>query len=398
MSIYLKTIFKVLFSFLAALLFAGCSSSSTQKASDTKPKGPIAFSKHIVHEEFISEGVAVGDINQDGRKDLVAGFYWFEAPDWTPHEIMPPEVFDYTKGYSHSFLNFLMDVDFDGWLDFISIDFPGEGVYWYKNPGAKDMHWEEHLIDSTVCNESPMMADLDNNGRMDLVFGHESTGTMVWRRAPDSPENLEWESIPISADQSPGTQRFSHGLGYGDVNGDKRKDIIIREGWWEAPTNPRNVPWKFHEANLGEPCSQMYAYDFDADGDMDIISASAHAFGIWWHEQIPGQNFRRHLIDSSFSQTHGAAFVDMNEDGLPDLITGKRYFGHQGKDPGGLEPAVIYWFELQRDEQKQATWIPHLIDDNSGVGLQVVIEDLNEDGKPDIINSNKKGIIYFLQE
>ena len=41
----------------------------------------------------------------------------------------------------------------------------------------------------------------------------------------------------------------------------------------------------------------------------------------------------------------------MNDDGIMDFVTGKRYFAHQGKDPGGLEPAVIYWFELQHDDQ-----------------------------------------------
>jgi hypothetical protein len=88
----------------------------------------------------------------------------------------------------------------------------------------------------------------------------------------------------------------------------------------------------------------------------------------------------------------------MNKDGLPDLITGKRFFGHQGKDPGGLEPAVLYWFELQRDNNNKPSWKRHLIDDNSGIGLQVVIEDLNDDGKKDIINANKKGVILFLQD
>jgi hypothetical protein len=387
---------------MGLLLVVGFSFSFMKVKETPQTTREVQFTKHQIWEEFISEGLAVGDVNNDGQKDILSGPYWFEAPDWTPHEIRAPKTFDYTKGYSDSFLNFVMDVNQNGWLDFISIDFPGKGAYWYENPQGKDTHWVEHLIDTTACNESPMMADMDRNGRLGLVFGNEKPGEMVWFRPPQEKDQTAWERIPISAKNAPGTSNFSHGLGFGDVNNDGRNDVIIREGWWEAPENPEDVPWTFHEAALGEPSSQMYAYDFDADGDNDVISASAHNYGIWWHQQAEGEDgqpvFTTHLIEDSFSQTHGVALTDMNADGLPDLITGKRYFAHQGKDPGGLEPAVIYWFELQRDTNNQPTWTKHLIDDNSGAGLQVVTEDMNGDDKPDIVIANKKGIFYFEQK
>lgn len=359
-------------------------------------EGPaeISFRKEVVHSTFISEGVACADLNNDGLKDIVAGHYWFEAPSWKIHEVRTPETFDYTKGYSHSFLNFCYDIDQDGWQDFICFDFPGEGVYWYRNPGESDKHWEEFLIDSNACNESPMFIDLDGDDQMDLIFGRETTGEMVWYEAPKNNKNLQWTETVISFPGSKGTDRYSHGLGADDVNGDGRKDIIIREGWWEAPTKPHKVKWTFHAKDLGEPCSQMYARDIDGDGDADILSASAHAYGIWWHEQVEG-GFKRHLIDTSFSQTHGVAMADLNGDGVEDFITGKRFFAHQGKDPGGLEPPVIFWYEKKAGE---ATWHRHMIDDDSGAGLQVVIEDIDGNGKLDILNSNKKGVIIFYQE
>ncbi len=385
------------FSTLLLLAASSCKAPTTGGA-DSALSGPISFSKHHIHEAFISEGVAVADVDRDGDKDILAGFHWFEAPDWQIHHIQAPQSFDYKTAYSSTFVNFTVDVNEDGWPDLIRIDTPGEGVYWYENPKGEAEYWAPHFIDSSACNEAPMLIDLDQDGRQDLVFAHEDTGTMIWFRSPKIGRNTDWEAIPISKEKALGTNRYAHGLGSGDVNRDGRLDVIIRQGWWEAPSDPTEVPWIFHEAPLGEACSQMYAYDFDQDGDQDIISASAHQYGIWWHEQLNGNSFKRHLIDSTFSQSHGAALADINGDGLPDFITGKRFFAHNGKDPGGKDAAVLYWFELQKNQEGRPNWVPHLIDSDSGVGLQVLVEDLNGDGRLDIISSNKKGVQFFLQE
>jgi hypothetical protein len=88
--------------------------------------------------------------------------------------------------------------------------------------------------------------------------------------------------------------------------------------------------------------------------------------------------------------------TDMNSDGHPDLVTGKRYFAHNGKDPGEFEPAVLYWFELKPGKNPQ--WIPHLIDNDSGVGVNVIAKDISKDGFPDIIVANKKGVFVFEQQ
>lgn len=385
----------VLFS-LTLLSIIACRTPGTNNAAGVENP---EFEKEIIYDQFISEGANVADVDQDGDLDILAGHYWFEAPDWQAHEIWEPETYDYSTGYSKSFLNFTMDVNQDGWEDYVSFDFPGAPVHWYENPQGTDQHWKEYLIDSTACNESPMTLDLDGDGRLELMFGNKDRGEMMWFRPPTEQGGTNWTSRSIGLQQEEGTRQYSHGLGWGDINGDGIKDIIIREGWWEVPRDLSAFPWTFHPADLGLPCSQMYAYDFDRDGDQDVLSASAHAYGVWWHEQVVGEEgqiaFERHLIDTSFSQTHGVSMVDLNGDELPDFVTGKRFYAHQGKDPGGKETPVIYWFELGRTEDGSPSWQRHLIDDNSGVGIHVVTRDINGDGKLDILNGNKKGIIVF---
>ncbi len=358
-----------------------------------QPQSTVRFKKHIIHQEFISEGVAVADVNNDGLSDILAGPCWFEAPDWEMHQISKPVKFDYTKEWSDSFLNFATDINEDGWVDLIVFDFPGTEVHWFENPQESDGFWTKHLIDSTARNESPMLVDIDHDTRADLVFG-TGKDQLTWFE-PVGRSNITWERRAISLEKAKGASTFSHGLGFGDLNKDGKHDIITTNGWWTSHTDLSTAPWTYHPVDLGEPCSQMYVYDLDLDGDHDVVSASAHDYGIWWHEQTDPGIFKTILIDSTFSQTHGLVMKDLNGDNLPDLITGKRFFAHNGKDPGGKEPAVLYWYELKHDEDRKPFWMPHLIDDNSGVGLQLVVQDLDGDNHKDIVIANKKGVFLF---
>ena len=361
----------------------------------------VKFKKYHLWDEFYTEAATVGDVNKDGKMDIIAGARWFEAPDWKAHDIWKHKKFDYTKGYSDSFLNYAMDVNEDGWVDLICFDFPGKEVYWFENPAGQEVLWKRNLIDSIASNESPMLVDIDSDGRKDLVFGNEKLGQMAWFSASVKAKKVTWKRNPISEQNSKGIGLFSHGLGWGDINGDGIKDVMIRGGWWEAPKDMKSSPWKFHEADLGESCAQMLTYDFDKDGDNDVLASSAHAYGIWWYEQAfdkdKNSHFITHTIDSSFSETHSIVLEDVNRDGLPDFITGKRFFSHQGRGPGGLEPAVLYWYELLKDGNQKPVWIRHMIDDTSGVGIQFVTEDMNKDGKLDIVIGNKNGVFYFEQ-
>lgn len=386
---------------IQVLLLSG---HALQAQTKQKKGDNVSFKKQVLIKRFISEGAAMGDVNKDGKKDILAGAYWFEAPSWKAHELAKPDTFVVNGSYSDSFLDFAMDVNQDGWVDLIRIDWPGKAAAWHENPKGKSGYWPMHVIHTSVGNESPMLVDMDGDGRMDLLCNDPTAKKVIWLRSPTKKGDTQWEQFTISNNEQVATHMYTHGIGYGDINGDGRKDVLVRSGWWEGPKEgpakvAKDADWKFHPADLGKDCSQMYVMDFNGDGLNDVLSASAHDYGIWWHEQGKdeqgNQTWRHHKIDDTFSQTHGLALADINGDGNIDFVTGKRYFAHHGNDPGEFEPAVIAWFEYKPG--KIPTWTRHDIDTDSGVGLHVTIEDVNKDGMLDIVTGNKKGVRVFTQ-
>ncbi|MGV3761344.1 FG-GAP repeat domain-containing protein [Parapedobacter sp.] len=384
---------------LSGATISGCIGGGAQERD---PGQTIAFKKHTLITEFISEGVAVADVNKDGHIDIIAGAKWFEGPEWKrSHDIyLEEQVFDGTTGYSNSMLNFTIDVDQDGWIDYIRVDFPGKQVWWYKNPGTADGYWKQHVIAEAASNESPAFVDVDGDGREDILCGDPNTGEMVWFRCPKEKGDTTWTRYVISGKDMPGTAIFSHGLGFGDINGDGREDVVIKQGWWEAPADPKQPDWVFHPADLGLDCAQMYVMDVNGDGYADVVSSAAHRYGMWWYEQgrdpAGRTTWKLREINSDYSQTHALSMVDLDGDGDLDLLSGMRYFAHQGHDPGESFPPTIFWLEFIAGKAgERPEWVLHIIDEDSGVGLNNVVEDMNGDGLLDIVVANKKGVFYF---
>ena len=396
------------------------------------------FTKLQLTPEFWAEGAHVADFNRDGKLDVAYGPFWFAGPDFkTKHEYRPATnsftlksadgaekaIPGYEGGlgtknaYSDCFFMWTADFNGDRWTDILIVGIPGEQGYWFENPQGKAGHWTRHLALDIVDNESPEFTDLVGDSKPELVCN--SKGFFGYAQPDPANPAAAWKFRPVTPNKN--YHRFNHGLGIGDVNGDGRKDLLESNGWWEQPASLAGDPeWAFHAftfcpADPGVPVggAQLFAYDVNGDGLNDVITCLAsHGYGLAWYEQTRegGQiSFKQHVFMNKqpadnrygvkFTQPHALDLVDMDGDGLKDLVTGKRFWAHgPDGDPEPKAEAVVYWFQLVRGAGGSVDWVPHLVDRDSGVGTQVLAMDINGDKLPDIVSGNKKGAHVFLHQ
>ena len=411
---------------MKSILFVLLAASSLHAATQ------ITWKRQQLHGDFYSEGAAIGDINGDGKPDVVAGPFWWEGPAFeTKHAYYEPKIFS-INGYSDNFFAYVHDFNADQKNDILILGFPGKEARLYLNPGTHDdKPWPMHIVADVVDNESPVFTDITGDGKPEIVC---STGGKFGWFAPNWDKPTEkWPFMAATDDLK--VAKFTHGLGVGDVNDDGKMDLLEARHWWEQPKfeilpgQTRKFPpdveaqvrqnfrsnWTQHTfaAGVGGG-AQMFAYDFDGNGTNDVFTAlAAHRYGVAVFLQTknkePGTaNWQRIMLASEqpqdndygivFSQPHAAHLADIDGDGVQDIVTGKRYWAHNGHDPDERGHRVIYWYQTKRDGKGGVDFVPHLVDAESGVGVDVQVGDVNGDKLPDIVVGNKAGVYILTQQ
>jgi hypothetical protein len=374
------------------------------------------FRKQTINDFYYGWGQAVADFNQDGHLDIISGPFLFYGPDFTKfREVFRGEATNPTNDFAmDSHEEFAGNFTGSGSPDLITVKFGGgHCVYLYVNPKGENRTWAKYPVVDSVQSELTTVADVEGPGKPALVY----SGDGFVRYAEPDPANPTgtWTVHNVS-EKGYGS---GHGIGTGDINGDGRLDILDPYGWWEQPAPGSNqASWTYHPVDFGGRNGSggaiMAVYDVNGDGLNDIVtSLNAHSWGLAWFEQkrdAQGNiSFVKHMVmddfstknagDVTFSELHGSGVADVNGDGIPDFITGKRWYSHldSGIDPDTLGSPVLYWYETVRDSNAPggARLVPHLIDNRSGIGNTVVGVDLNHDGAIDIVTSTRFGTSIF---
>ena len=258
--------------FLTILLACSCRARGAEPAA-------IHFRAHALDAKNTYSAAAAIDVNRDGKLDIVTGGLWYEAPTWKKHTVREVE---YIRGRFDDYSCLPLDVNADGFTDFLVSNYRSEKIAWVEHPGAKiadnkDAPWTEHIVEKPGPMETGRLADVDGDGKLDLL--------------PNGRDFAAWWEIvpPAKAGGEPKFVRHElpaeivgHGVGSGDVNGDGRPDLVGPNGWLEAPKDVRKDRWNWHaEFALDRDASMpILIHDVDGDSDADLIWGRGHRTGL----------------------------------------------------------------------------------------------------------------------
>jgi hypothetical protein len=376
------------------------------------------FREQRISDFYYAWSAAAADINHDGILDIVAGPFYYLGPDYqVSREIYPAQTATVGTQYTPAAVNFAYDYTGDGWPDVLVS--AGRAMVLYVNPKDELRRWDKYNVLPTINSEVAVFKDIDGDGKPDAVF--LGGGKVCWAGADPADPTAPWIVRAVS---EPGYGVVAqHGIGAGDINGDGRMDIVSPYGWWEQPPKGTAAgPWPYHPVMFGRwpragaspGGAELGVYDVNGDGLNDVVtSLEAHGWGLAWYEQKRDKNgaisFTEHMIagdyasknprEVAFSEAHAATFADVDGDGIPDFIVGKRLHSHLDSytDPDPFGPPVLYWFRTVRNPKAPggAEFKPELIHNRSGVGSTILAVDLNKDGAMDIVTSTNRGTYIF---
>lgn len=370
----------------------------------------IEFSEHLIAEDYAyAYGIAAADIDQDGDLDLTSA-------DYTPHN----KLYLFENDSHGRFRRHLIqqddperlerhlvgDVDNDGDLDVVIVKNLRGHLLWFENSGTPmdGKLWQRHVITTELPGAYDVaLADFNQDGQLDVAASSWVLGNQfAWFENDGTPAEGEWTKHLIEQDASE-----TRTMRAADFDGDGDTDLLgtIRQEssvvWYENRRSSGTVTWSRHVIDGTSVCpAHGNPYDMDGDGDEDVLMALGFYFRpesddaaastqrddnkVVWYENDDPKNgpWKQHLIAGQFDDAFEAVAGDLDGDGDVDVAA-----------TSWRNPGRVAWFENHGDPRQP--WTQHLLKENWRSANQVILADLNGDGRLDIAACAEHGSYEF---
>ena len=354
-------------------------------------------------------GLAMGDLDDDGDRDIVSGRYAYSNPGgdmtaaWPRHDL----------GLNVDAM-LIVNVDDDDFADVIGTALPA--VYWLEAEDDTLSSWRATQIAMLpqTGHRNPQgyaVADVVPGGLPEIVIG-AGDGVHAITIPYDPTGVLPWPSARIAAGASDG------GVSFGDIDRDGDLDLggfDVSDGapsevaWWvnpaiggiEAGFSP-DRPLMHQSAYVNQPApapdwakrpvgdvdgkwpDRVKVVDVSGDGLPDLVVSEEDqpvdpTLQTYWYEN-PGAaagpggaplTWARRTIATQFT-TNSLDAADMDGDGDIDVITGE----HRGSEN------VVIW----ENSGDALLWTPHTVSEGRESHLGAQTADLDADGDFDIVS------------
>ena len=395
---------------LAVISVAVVLSISLAMAQAFEDPATVRFSEHLIADGYAyAYGIAAADLDDDGDLDLTSA-------DYQPHNMLYLFENDGSAVFKRHVIqqddperlerHMLGDVDNDGDLDVVIVKNLRGHLLWFENSGSPndDKLWRRHVITTDLPGAYDVaLADFNRDGHLDVAASSWVLGNQfAWFENSGRPGDGEWNKHMIEADV-PETRTMRAA----DFDGDGDSDLLgtIRQAkavvWYENRQQSEEVTWTRHNIDGESVCpAHGNPADMDGDGDLDVVMALGFYFRpgaddpaasqspdenqiVWYENDNPAAGpWRKHIIKTHFDDAFEAVAGDLDGDGDVDVAA-----------TSWRNPGRVAWFENGGDPK--ASWTHHPLKDDWRSANQVIIADLNGDGRPDIAACAEHGSYEF---
>ncbi|QDT49887.1 FG-GAP repeat protein [Symmachiella dynata] len=375
-----------------------------------EPVPSIQFSEHLIADKYAyAYGIAAADFDRDGDLDLTSA-------DYTPHNMLYLFENDGQAAFKRHIIqkddperlerHLVGDVDGDGDLDVVIVKNLRGDLLWFENNGkpTDETLWSRHVITTDLPGAYDVaLADFDRDGDLDVAASSWVLGNQfAWFENDGSPAQGAWKKRIIEQDiLETRTMRAADFDGDGDMDllGTARQAPAVL--WYENKKTDGEIHWTKHVIDDQSPCpAHGNPADMDGDGDMDVVMALGFYYRpesddgkastkrqdnkILWYENNPAEPgpWKQHVIGAEFDDAFEAIAGDLDGDGDIDVAA-----------TSWRNPGSVAWFENLGDSKK--SWKRHMLKENWRSANQVILADINGDGRLDIAACAEHGSYEF---